>query len=302
MNRILCCAAAFVIALTCVALDSSTASAQCATCAQPYAAYYQPTVSYYQPTTVTYRTGWYPGRFFDRRRARRWGFATAPATTYTTAYTPYTAAYTPYTASYAYTAAYRPYVTAYAPMTRTSFYSVARPVVMSPVASCGTCGCDPCSCNPCGCASPCDCGLSSCDACSSCSSCVGGVSQAIYSGGGSSCSNCAANVGTPSYSGDNVGQQTPRPELAPEEAVPGGTGYDANRPSTDNGQDPGPAAGEASSTFFEAPKLFDPRDRTASRAPTVKIHKAIYNRPAQGQPVSTAPARVVDANGWYAAQ
>lgn len=150
-------------------IGAATARAQCSTCATPTVAYSP--VTYAAPaavaTTVAYQptTGWYPGRFFDRLRMRRWGATeVAAAPVYTAAYAPYTAAYAPsytaayapsytslyaptYTAAYAptYTAAYAPaaaapYVTAYAPLSRpvvqTSYYApttVYSPAALSPV-------------------------------------------------------------------------------------------------------------------------------------------------------------------------
>lgn len=298
--RCLRIALACLVASSFVLMAGSTVVAQCATCATPTVAY-SPVVA--QPVY----TGWYPGRFFDRMRMRRYGVSTAPATytaayaPYTTAYAPtYTTSYTPYTAAYAYTAAYRPYVTSYAPLSYTTNYAVARQVVMSPVvSSCNACGCDPCTCNPCGC------GLSACDSCStcatsSCSSCSGGVGQAIYSQPSTGCSSCAENRGTPSYSSQpSVGPQTPQPTLAPNEPVPGSTGYDTQRPLRDEStNDPKPLAEEDASTYLEAPRLFDPQDLTASRGPTVEVRQAVYKQSAQTRNVSHAPA--VDANGWYA--
>ena len=305
MNRFLCIVVAVLVASSCLALCESTAVAQCSTCASPTVAYYQPTTAYYQPT-VTYRTGWYPGRFFDRWRMRRWGVTTAPATTYTAAYAPvsYTASYTPYTAAYA----YRPYVTAYAPLARTAYYpvatTVARPVALSPVVGCGSCGCDPCTCSPCGCDTcsygACDCGLTSCASCSSCSS---GVGQAIYSQPSTGCANCAAGAGTPDYSSSNVGPQTPQPRLPANEPTPAGSDYDVQRPADETTEgDPGPATGEGASTRFEAPLLLGPPDRTASRAPTVKVHKAVYQTPAKTYQTNYAPQVEMDENGWYAAE
>lgn len=295
--------AGLVVVAACVT-SATTAEAQC--CATPTVAYYQPTVAY-QPPVVAYqqaRVG-----LFDRMRMRRWGVtpvqpvyaaAYAPAP-YTTAYTPYQAAYayapTSYTAAYApasyttayapavYTAGYRPYVTSYAPLTRTTYYAAAQPVVMSPVASaCNTCGCEPC-----GCAQP------------ACSTCDSGVSQAIYSEPALDCSSCVGASGTPSYSTiPSVGRETPLPELAPSEGAPSGSQYDANRMEIDEQpSDPAPLPEDDASTYFEAPKLFSPQDRSASR-PSVDVHDAVYRQPAAYQGVSQATPVEVDANGWYA--
>lgn len=290
-------ALAYLVAASLLLMTASTSVAQCSTCAVP-------TVAYSPVVTQPVYTGWYPGKLLDRWRSRSY----APAATYTAGYAPYTAAYaptyttsyTPYTAAYAYSASYRPYVTSYAPLSYTTNYAVARQVVMSPVvSSCNACGCSPCSCNPCGC------GYGSCDTCStcatsSCSSCSGGVGQAIYSQPSTGCANCAGNAGTPSYSSQpSAGPQTPQPTLAPNEPVPGSTNYDAQRPvTTDSTNDPKPVAEEDASTYFEAPRLFDPRDLTASRGPTVPVRQAVYSQPAKTHTVSHAPA--TDADGWYA--
>ena len=293
-----------VVVAVCVT-SATTADAQC--CATPTVAYYQPAIAY-QPV-VAYqqpRMG-----LFDRMRMRRWGvtpvqqpvYATSYAAPYTAAYTPYQAAYayapTSYTAAYApanytaayapavYTAAYRPYVTSYAPLATTTYYSVARQVVMSPVASaCGACGCEPC-----GCAQP------------ACSSCDSGVSQAIYAEPASGCSSCAGASALPSYSeAPTVGPATPQPQLAPSEGTPSSSQYETNKLQIDEkpiDPAPAPAAEGDSSTYFEAPKLFSPQDRTANR-PSVDVHDAVYRQPATYQGVSQASAVEVDANGWYA--
>ncbi|NOZ40847.1 MAG: hypothetical protein GXP24_11560 [Planctomycetes bacterium] len=301
------------------------ASAQCATCPAPTVAY-RPVVA--QPT-VAYKpyTGWYPGKWVDQWRLRRAGVGTtAPA--YTAAYAPtYTAAYAPtYTAAYAspnnYTAAYRPYVTAYAPLSspivQTAYYpvtqTVARQVLMRPVAvapACNTCNFTP----------SCGCDVSST-----------GVSQAAYSEPG--CSSCAGgssvgNVLPPSNSGlPNVGPQTPQPSFSPEPA-PANSPYGANRPVEGHDShnveppadevdplkehDPGPAKTEVDpSTYYNAPRLLDPRDRTAARSykqshkPTVEVWTAVYRGPAKHRNISNTnsqPQRSqaeIDADGWTA--
>lgn len=284
--------AGVVLAVASVAL-TSTADAQC--CGTPTVAYAQPTVAY-QPV-VAYqqaRVG-----LLDRLRMRRWGVtpvqpvyttAYAPAATYTAAYTPYQAAYayapTTYTAAYApavSTASYRPYVTSYAPLATTTYYTAARPVALSPVVStCSACGCDPC-----GCAQP---------ACPTCP----GVGQAVYTEPASSCVGCAGGSGTPSYSSvPSVGPATPQPQLAPSEGAPSNSQYETQRMEIDEEpEDPAPATENGSSTYFEAPKLFSPQDRTAGR-PSVDVHHAVYRQPASYRGVSQASA-TADANGWYA--
>jgi hypothetical protein len=276
---------ASVVVIVASAGAASDVNAQCNTCATPTVAYHQPTVAYYQPTvayqpvaTQQVRTGWYLGRWFDRSRMRRWGASTAAAPAYTTAYTPYTAAYA--YAPTSYTAAYRPYVTAYAPLS----YTVARPVVMSPIGSaCGTCGSDPCGCSPCG-------------GCGSCSSCSSGVGQAIYSGSSTGCATCATGTGAATYS--DSAPATPQPRLKPDEVVPGDSLYNTQRPeSTDGADDPSPDV--ESSTFLEPPQLINPNDRSANR-PTVEVHNAVYRQTAVNHAVNHAPEREVDEHGWSA--
>lgn len=262
------------------------AHAQCDTCATPTVAYYQPTVAYQPVTTQLVRTGWYPGRLFDRMRMRRWGVSTAATRTYAVGYAPYTAAYTPYTAAYAYaptsyTAAYRPFVTSFAPLARTTFYNpavttVARQVVMSPVVSaCNACGCDPC-------ARP-----------------VCGVSQAVYGAPVSGCFTCAAGTSIPTFSGGpTVGPTTPQPQLAPDEGIPDSSPWESQRQES-NGTTIDPLPESDSSTYFEAPKLFNPRDRTANR-PSVDVHNAVYRQQVTNHAASHVPASKVDTNGWYA--
>ncbi|MEM8947329.1 MAG: hypothetical protein AAGD11_19300 [Planctomycetota bacterium] len=320
-----------------VAITVGVASAQCNTCAAPTVAY-QPVVA--QPVvaqpTVAYRpyTGWYPGKWLDQWRLRRAGVATtipaySPAPTYTAAYAPtYTAAYTPasYTAAYAptYTAAYRPYVTAFAPLStpvattcNTCTQTVARPVLMRPVVASA---CDTCSFTP-------SCG---CDSCST------GVSQAVYSDtpGCSSCASSSAGVSSnvlpPANAGQpaTVGPPTTQPSLAPVPAP--NSQYNSQRPIQGSGSreidapandvdpldqyDPGPVETESdSSTWYNAPQLLDPRDRTAartyhSRQPTVDVRTAIYRNGGQNQGVSTTrptgsrtrTQAEIDADGWSA--
>lgn len=61
-----------------------------------------------------------------------------------------------------------------------------------------------------------------------------------------------------------------------------------------------------SSTSLEAPKLFNPNDRTAQRS-IAPVHTAVYNKPVASQSVSTAPVRITaeqaqrDAAGWTSA-
>lgn len=320
------------------AAAANNASAQCDTCAQPTVAY-QPVVA--QPT-VAYRpyTGWYPGKLLDQWRLRRAGVGTtAPAYTatyapsYTAAYSPayvsnpaYTSAYTPttYRAAYTptYTAAYRPYVTSFAPLSApaaapctTCMQTVARPVLMRPVVAPA---CDACSYIP-----SCDCG-----GCGGCDACSSGVSQAVYSEA-PACSSCAGggtvtNVVPPASSGaPSVGPQTSQPDFRQvPEAAPDRSQYQSNRAIQDDGNPAGddvvppvqeypePAETESdSSTWYNAPQLLDPRDRTAvrtykSRRPTVDVRTAVYRNPTPNQRVSQTSGRrartqaEIDADGW----
>ena len=308
---------------------SGEVAAQCATCAAPTVAY-QPVAV--QPA-VAYRpyTGWYPGKLLDQWRMRG---ATTPA--YTASYSPYTAAYAPsYTAAYspAYTAAYTPYVSSYAPLSapvasgcntcsHTAYYPLAqtlsRQVVLRQVVApaCNTCSYTP-----------------SCE-CSSC--CSTGVSQAAYvepayaAPGCSSCAGGSASHAAPSvpyqspnsYESPNVGPPTPQPRLEPEPA-PQGPSYRSNKHPARPGDldapakeeadpfdefDPGPAGEVDPSTYFNAPRLLDPSDRTAvrsrSRKPTVDVWQAVYRKPATASQVSQTSARrartqaEIDAEGW----
>jgi hypothetical protein len=106
-------ALALLIAVV-VATTAAQALAYCSSCSggapAAYSAGYAAPVSYtaayaapvayttaYAPAYTTYNSGWYPGRFFDRRRSV-WGYPTTAsyAPTYTAAYAPtYTAAYAP---------------------------------------------------------------------------------------------------------------------------------------------------------------------------------------------------------------
>jgi len=295
MNRKALCRvlASCVVVGTLLFVQAGVANAQCVACPTPVVAY--------QPVAVQQvRTGWYPGRFFDRLRMRRWGITpVAPTTTVAaapvaTAPVATTAAFTPYTAAFAYTAA-RPVVTPFAPLARTTFFApaattVARQVVMSPVvSSCSVCGCNPCCCDPC--------------ATAACPTCPTGVNQAVFTDSSSPCVGCAPAAGVPSYSSspNGGGRPTPQPSLAPDEAVPDSSQYDVQRPATDDDSsaDPTPIPEEDSSTSLEAPRLFDPRDRTASRSPTVDVQHAVYRQPASSQGISHSRVEV-DAHGWYA--
>ncbi len=319
------------------------ASAQCSTCPVPTVAY-QPVVA--QPA-VAYQpyTGWYPGKWLDQWRLRRAG-VTAAAPAYSAAYAPsYTAAYAPsYSAAYApsysaYTAAYRrPHVTAYAPLSyaaaapcNTCTQTVARQVLLRPVVAAPVCN--------------------TCDYTPSCG-CDAGVSQAAYTQPYSQpaysepgCSSCdgggsvSSNVLPPirSYDSRNepsiIGSQTPLPDYSSSPVVPAPekSRYDSRRPIGDDSRhddeaeakdrlderDPRPESDADSSTYYNAPRLLDPRDRTArnfktrsykqTRKPTVDVWTAVYRGPAKHRNVSTTSSRrptrtqaEIDADGWTA--
>ncbi|NOY40564.1 MAG: hypothetical protein GXP26_01830 [Planctomycetes bacterium] len=306
-------------------LSTEAASAQCSTCPTPTVAY-QPVVA---QTTVAYQpyTGWYPGKLLDRMRLRQYGVAPTVAPTYTASYAPYTTSYTPYTAGYApYTAAYRPYVTSYAPLVRrtvarpivqTSYYvpavvtnscqtcvqTVARQVVLSPIVTSG------------------------------CNTCSTGVAQASYAEPAcSSCTTSSAVSSIPSYpapapssGGVTVGPNTGQPGLRPDEQIPGSSNY----PPASQAPDPAPESSATesdpfgledkkepadetvpsdSSTLFEAPRLLDPRDRTAQRSSSsrvsVDVWNAVYNQPVTRKAVSQTSYKPTlsqvnnDADGW----
>ena len=310
---------------------ANDASAQCATYPTATVAY-APVAA---QAAVSYRpyTGWYPGKWLDQWRMSRAGVAAAP--TYSAAYAPsYTTAnypaanypaagYAPsYTASYAPTyrqTAYRPYVTAYAPLSvpvaascSTCTQVVARPVLMRPVvvaSACNTCSYTPnCACN----------------------ACSTGLTQAAYTDTG--CSSCGVGASPDVMPSGNVGQQTPKPqfERVPDRAT---SQYESQRQIGDSDSheghghgaekskeeefdplknfDPGTTKDADSTTYNNAPRLLDPRDRTASRRynsrkPTVKVWTAVNRQaspPRNAIRTSTRRARTqeeIDADGWSA--
>ena len=103
------------------------------------------------------------------------------------------------------------------------------------------------------------------------------------------------------------------PEFSPGEQVPPRT---YQKPATENGEmQPVPAPDERHAAgrvdterlecnYFEAPKLFNPNDRTASRV-AAPVHNAIYEKPASYHQVSTGPITAAqaqqDAAGWTSA-
>lgn len=322
--------ASIVLLGAAVAVLTNNATAQCTTCATPVVAY-SPVVA--PAATVTYQpvTGWYPGKLIDTWRMRRWGY-TAPTTvtaayaptysvgyapTYTAAYAPTvtTAAYAPYTVGYApaVTPSYSmPYVTSYAPLGQRQV--LMRPVVVESPVVAATSVLAP-ACSACSVEAPCN-ACSACDSCSSCAPTTSVVEQATYTQA-APCTNCAQGTNiTYANQAPASSTQTPRPEIAPQEAPPQSSNYPITPPGNEatNPQtpDPGPAAEEkpANSTYFEPPALFNPGDRTAqetkpiNRAPSVNVWNAVYTDGASDnvsttsyKPTTRSQAEI-DAQGW----
>lgn len=262
------------VAATLVLAMGVQASAQCAV-PQPIAA--QPTVAY---SPVVYQTQvqsdrWYPGKYLtDFTRSV---FGPRTTTTYTAGYAPVAAApaaASPYTVGYApspvYQTAYRPtYPISYGPIASPLVQSVSRPVVLSPVIG------------------------SSCNAC--CSAGVGtssGVSQSVYDAPLSpGCSNCTSTPVysqpsgplTPTPAGPDSIYREPPPALgptdnpAPERSLKpaltdpnSGISIDADEASGDSG------------AYWQAPPLFDARDRVTQKSPA-PVWQAVYRRPVGEQ-------------------
>jgi len=248
------------LAAALIALETTPASAQCATCVTPTVTYSPVVVPTAVAAPVVVRTGWYPGRFFDRLRANRLMAAAAtptvtiaPAATYTAAYAPavtaayaptaVTAAYAPVvTAAYApaatYTAAYAPYVTAYAPLQT----AVVQPIVSAPACA----SCPPATVTsyaPSTVYRPVEVApVVAADPCAACVSCPPAVSQAVYTEGAvAACPTCvAAPASEPVYSGGASAPggaaaepQTPQPAFKPEVPTPAESQYPPGAPPAD---------------------------------------------------------------------
>jgi hypothetical protein len=307
-----------VIALLMSALCALRAEAQC--CGSAYSAYYPAAYTAYSPPAYTsyygYYGGWYPGYWLDRIRARVWG---SPST--------YVAAYpSTYYASYApsYAVGYRPaYSVGYAA-------SYAAPACSS-CSTCSSCSSYAAGYSPC---SSCSSGCAPCSACSTCATPT--ASQAVYQqpAGCASCGAAAPVMTAPgavvmpapgaTVTPSPVPQQAApaatdsRPELAPSEQV-GPRTYqrpaDAEQqngeqqpvqpaPGTDDAEkDPYKVEGD-SSTYFQAPKLFDPNDRTAKRS-LAPVTTALYQKQVSYRAVSAGPITLEqaqrDAAGWVSA-
>ncbi|TWU28163.1 hypothetical protein Pla144_14500 [Bythopirellula polymerisocia] len=100
------------------------------------------------------------------------------------------------------------------------------------------------------------------------------------------------------------------PSLTPQEAAPLRSDYPPESDDVTPSSDPGPAGSE-SSTYFEAPKLFNPQDRTAqhetakpiNRSPSVDVWTAVYSKRVATDNISTTTAprsqAEIDAAGWH---
>jgi hypothetical protein len=108
---------------------------------------------------------------------------------------------------------------------------------------------------------------------------------------------------------------SPGPALAPAEQV--GPRQTFQKPAENSAIEPTPANGstpsgtapstgsDPSATYFEAPKLFNPNDRTASRV-AAPVRNALYEKPVSYRPASftghiTAAQVQEDAAGWTSA-
>ncbi|MEM6799497.1 MAG: hypothetical protein AAF589_08280 [Planctomycetota bacterium] len=327
-------AAAFLVAA------GSTARAQCNACAQPvYAAapVAQPTVAYSPvlapaPAPAGYQAyrpydGWYPGKYLGR--ALTWPFraidqAVAPLTAPPVVAAPVAAPTQTFV-----TAAYRPtyplnYTVGYAPAVQT----VARPVTLTAL-------------SPCGCGPVCS---SGCSTCASSGVTTAGF-ETSYTPGCSSCASQPAPASyesyeTPTYSSPSNRslQPTPAPAISPNERVPESRvqrpdfdqynppSYEA--PAEESPNDASILQGDGSGTrggpdadassYWDAPQLFDARDRSAQRPrtqrPSANVWNAVYhqsasaaNRSAAYRPTSYQPAPAkrnaqVGASGWQPAR
>jgi hypothetical protein len=329
----------FLIALLLFAAPFATqANAQC--CGMPATTAYYPTTAY----TAAYpaqSTGWYPGYWLQRITSRLFGSPSTYVTAYPT--TAYYAGYAPaYTAAYrpAYTVGYA--TTSYAaPMSYAAPTSYAAPAPACPTCPSYSASYAPVqqvtvqSACPSGCA-PCTAGASYVPQQSySGQSGAYGVQAESYgaSAGSPSCCQPAASGAQPAtYTAPSPSGPAPTPALQrtfeaqnaapsldPTTSVPERQ-QDAQRPPTNDANDtqqpiqPEPAeengfdpykVEEENSTYFQAPKLFDPSDRTARRnvAPVVT---AVYQKPADApnstsaQPISLQQAEL-DAMGWVSA-
>jgi len=244
-----------------------------------------------------YDSGWYPGRFVGRVNRAIWGY---PTTTY---YAPtYTAAYAPtYTAAYATTAYYA------APACSTCAASYAQP-------ACSACsaGYAPAPCSTCS-----ACSASYAPACSTCGTCDACTAAAP------ACPNCTASTVAPATYTEAVApppvttygttSTSAAPTNEPQPTIDPNLNLPAERselktqkpevPEAATQPEPQPGPADDSATNLQAPKLFDPNDRTAQRhmAPvwTAEYHKVGGARPT-AQPISLQQVER-DAEGWTSA-
>jgi hypothetical protein len=328
-----------VIALGFVVASAATASAQWTVGYQPYTTYYAPAATaystyyaptayqtyyapsaaayqtYYAPATTTtpvvYTSGWYPGYWFDRARAAVFG-RPAVVTTPTT----YVASYpTTYAASYpaTYTASYPASYAASYPVAAPACSSCApaQQVTMRPV------------CAP------------ACATCEPCTNCTTTVTPTSYVEQPQPCTNCSTGITTSPSPTPAVSTQTfetQQPGLNPTEQVPstraqkpaessGGTNPSETPSSSQSGSEASTTPntdslekylGEEknSAEYFQAPKLFDPTDKTVKLSPA-PIHMAVYKRSAGESPDHSIQARPIsitvekarrDAIGWTSAK
>lgn len=273
MKFAIACAAAAAVCFT-----SAVATAQCSTCAVPYAAA-SPVVY----NNYTSYEGWYLGKYLGRLGSRIFGPAPAPA--YTAAYpATYAAGYAPsygyatsYAPSYNYAASYAPSYNyaSYAPTCNTCGTSPCccsqttyRPVVMQPVDTCNSC------CQP------------TCSTCNTCPTCTSGVSQATYDAPlTSSCPTCSTStyLESPSASAPSLNTAPPQTFRETDRIDP----IPANESSN---------AGQAND--LDAPSLFDPNDKL-TKQPTASVWTAVYKQPATITTISTQqPVTSKQSIGW----
>jgi len=102
----------------------------------------------------------------------------------------------------------------------------------------------------------------------------------------------------PDYNANRPPVETPpaTPPAAPVQPEPGAD------PSV---EDPYKVKKDDASTYLEAPKLFNPKDRTASRVMGATVRTAVYEQPTAYRQTSTAPRGPIsdaqaqkDAIGW----
>ncbi len=273
----------FAVILT-LGMLGAEASAQC--CSTNYTVGYAPTAVATPPVyQTTYYNGWYPGKYALNFTRNLFGIQQpAATTTYTAGYAPYTVGYAP---AASYTAArpivrtaYRPtYPVTYGPVVQT----VARPVALSPVVS---------SCT-------------SCDPCNACSSCNSGVTQAYYSDSSSSCSSCNSSVVTydsePVRRNGSTSTYEPKPSLAPNENPAAERSlFESNKPAVDDSAAEIEYDDSGDEAYNEAPALFAPRNRQASRHPA-PVWNAVHGTNAKSTERALG-SHQVGASGWVSAR